>query len=95
MATSTQNSLFRNLTYNDEIKNLIVTSGGTIVFMKDNIIVASEISEAQYRDLLNNPYISKLDILPLKRYGNEGIKYTEADPNVNNTVVSNVINNSL
>ena len=83
MTTSTQSSLFRNLTYNDEIKNAIVASGGTIVFMKDNIMVASEISEAQYRELLNNPYISKLDILPLKRYANEGVKFVQTDYNIN------------
>jgi len=79
MATSTQSSLFKNLSYVNEISNQIVTSGGTIVFTKDNIIVASEISEEQYRKLLESPYINKLDILPLKRYSNEGVVYTEAD----------------
>lgn len=72
-------SIINKSTYTDEIKEQITTSGGTIVFVKDNIIVASEISEAQYRELLNSPFISKVDILPLKRYANEGIKYTESD----------------
>ena len=92
MATSTENTLFKSLTYSDEIKNQIVLSGGTIVFIKDNIIVASEISEAQYRELLNHPYISKLDVLPLKRYKNEGIKYIESDVQsvISNTTVSNI-----
>lgn len=79
MAASTQSTLFRNSTYVNDIKELIILSGGTIVFVKDNIIVASEISEAQYRELLDNPYVDKLDVLPLKRYGNEGIKYTVND----------------
>jgi hypothetical protein len=56
--------------------------------MKDNIIVASEVSEAQYRELLNNPYVEKLDVLPLKRWKNEGIKYTQ------NESVSNAQNNA-
>jgi len=76
MASSTQSSLFGNLTYNSQISTLITASGGTIIFVKDNIIVASEISEAQYRDFLNNPYIDKVDVLPLKRYGNTGVQYT-------------------
>lgn len=88
MATSTQNALFTNLTYNNEVKEQITISGGTVIFMKDNIIVASEISEAQYRELLTNPYVEKLDVLPLKRWKNEGIKYTQ------NEIVSNVQNNT-
>jgi len=76
MASSTQSSLFKGLSYSNEIKNEIISSGGTIVFMRDNIIMASEVSEAEYRQLLNNPYISKIDVLPLKRYGNQGIQYT-------------------
>lgn len=69
MAISTQSNLFNNLTYNKEVISNITSSGGTIVFTKDNVIIASEISEAQYIELLKNPYISKIDILPLKRYG--------------------------
>jgi len=75
MATSSQSPVFTSLTYNNEIKEQILTSGGTIVFMRDNIIVASEISESQYRELLNDPHINKLEVLPLKRYGNEGVVY--------------------
>lgn len=63
-----QNQTKITLTYNDYIKNLISISGGTVVFMKDNMIVASEISEEQYRSLLKNPYIEKIDIIPMKRY---------------------------
>jgi hypothetical protein len=77
MATSTQSQLFRELTYSGDIKDQIVSSGGTIIFMRDNVIVASEISEAQYRELLNSSYIEKLDVLPLKRYGNVGVQYTQ------------------
>lgn len=79
MAISTQSQIFKKSTYVDDIKELIISSGGTIIFIKDNVIVASELSEAQYRELLDNPYIDKLDVLPLKRYGNEGIKYTVND----------------
>ena len=77
MATSTQSQVFRSLTYSDDIKNQIINSGGTIVFMRDNVIMATEISEAQYREFLNSPYIEKLDVLPLKRYGNVGTQYTQ------------------
>jgi hypothetical protein len=78
-----QRLLFRNLTYVDSLKQQITNSGGTIVFMKDNIIVASEISEAQYRQLLNNPYIEKLDVLPLKRYANDGVKFEKNEIDIN------------
>ena len=77
MATSTQSQVFRDLTYRNNIKDQIINSGGTIVFMRDNVIMASEISEAEYRELLNSPYIEKLDVLPLKRYGDVGIQYTQ------------------
>ena len=77
MATSTQSQVFRDLTYSNNIKDQIINSGGTIVFMRDNVIMASEISEAEYRELLNSPYIEKLDVLPLKRYGDVGIQYTQ------------------
>jgi len=77
MATSTQSQVFKDLTYSSDIKEQIVTSGGTIIFMRDNVIMASEISEAQYRELLLSPYVEKLDVLPLKRYGNVGVQYTQ------------------
>lgn len=76
MAISTQNTIFTDLTYTNEIKEQIVLSGGTIIFIKDNVIMASEISEAEYSELLNNPYIDKLDVLPLKRYGYDNNIYT-------------------
>lgn len=75
MTTSTQSTFFTDLTYTNEIKEQIVLSGGTIIFIKDNVIMASEISEAEYRELLNNPYIDKLDVLPLKRYGYNSTTY--------------------
>ena len=75
--------LFTNLTYNGEITNQIVRSGGTIVFTKDNMIVASEVSQAEYIELLNSPYVEKIDVLPLKRYANEGIAFTEIPINTN------------
>lgn len=79
MAASTQSTLFNNLTYNEDIINNITVGGGNIVFTKDNVIIASEISEMQYRELLKSPYISKIDVLPLKRYGYNYINYQEVD----------------
>ena len=79
MATSTQSNLFNNLTYNNDITNNITASGGTIIFIKDNVIIASEISEMQYRELLQNTNISKIDVLPLKRYGYDFNTYIESD----------------
>lgn len=73
------NSIFTNLTYTDDIKNQIVSSGGTIIFIKDNVLVASEVSESQYRELLNSPYVDKIDVLPLKRYANTGVQYIQTD----------------
>lgn len=78
MATSTQSSVFRGLTYSNDIKEQIINSGGTIVFMKDNVIMATEISESQYRELLNSPYVEKMDVLPLKRYGDVGTQYNQS-----------------
>jgi hypothetical protein len=93
MATSTNKAVFTNLTYNDTIKNEISKSGGTIVFVKDNIIVASEVSEATYRTLLSQVglYIDKIDILPLKRYANEGVKIA---PSESNSILPNTNINS-
>lgn len=86
MATSTQSQVFRSLTYSNDIKEQIVSSGGTIIFMRDNVIMASEISEAQYRELLISPYIEKLSVLPLKRYGDVGIQYTQNIQNSGSTI---------
>ena len=55
--------------YNNEIKSLITNSGGTVIFVHDNMIIASEISEEQYRNFLVNPYIDKIDIVSMKSYG--------------------------
>lgn len=55
-------------TYNDIIKDEITNSGGTIIFVRDNLIIASEITEAEYRSLSNSPYIDRIDVVPLKRY---------------------------
>ena len=80
---TTQRAVYQNLTYNDDIKTQIINSGGTVIFTRENIILASEISEKQYRELLNNPYIDKIDVLPLKRYANEGVKYQKSVINTN------------
>lgn len=57
-------------TFNPEISKLITIEGGSVVYQAGNIIVASEISEELYRELLKSPYIERLEVLPLKRYGN-------------------------
>lgn len=92
MATSRTRSVFTQMSYVNDIKQQIINSGGTIIFTKDNVIMASEISEAQYRELLKSPYIDKMDVLPLKRYKNEGIKYEKNEINQNLTSLKN--NNS-
>ncbi len=75
--------IFTQMTYVNEIKENIINSGGTVIFTNDNIIMASEISESQYRELLKSPYIDKMDVLPLKRYKNEGVKYEIDQKNQN------------
>ena len=57
-------------TFNPEISNLIKNEGGAVVFSSGNIIVASEISEELYIELLKSPYVDSLEVLPLKRYSN-------------------------
>lgn len=91
MATSITRPVFKKLTYVDSIKEQITNSGGTIIYIKDNIIMASEISEAQYRELLKNPYIDKMDVLPLKRYKNEGKKYIQSEINANLKEINTLI----
>jgi hypothetical protein len=79
MTISSQSSILKKLSYTDEIKNEIINSGGTILLIKDNVLIASEVSESQYLELLKNPNIIKMDVLPLKRYVDEGIKYIEGN----------------
>ena len=55
-------------TFNPEISNLINNEGGTVIYSSGNILIASEISEELYRELLKSPYIITLEVLPLKRY---------------------------
>ena len=77
MSTSAQNIMISDLTYVSTLKDSIIKSGGTVVFIRDNVMLATEISEAQYRDLLNNPYVDKIDVLPIKRYGTNTLPYQE------------------
>ena len=88
MTQLTQTVLFSDLTYVGPLKDSIIKSGGTVVFVRDNVILATEISEAQYRELLNSPYIQKMDILPIKRYGENLITYQETTTVDTNTTVS-------
>jgi len=58
------------LRYNSEIEENITQNGGTILYSYNNIIVASEISDESYSDLMKNNNIDFLQDLPLKKYGN-------------------------
>ena len=73
------NNNFNKISYNNEIVEIVSTSGGTIILNRDNVIVASEVSEILYRELLENPNIYKIDVLPLKRYMDEGAKYIKKE----------------
>jgi hypothetical protein len=77
MAISKNKTIVSDLTYVTPLKESILKSGGTVVFVRDNLILATEISEEQYRDLLNNPYVDKIDVLPIKRYGDNISPYQE------------------
>ena len=69
MATSNTESVMAS-TFNPEISNLIKNEGGSVVYQSGNIIVASEVSQELFRELLKSPYIESLEALPLKRYSN-------------------------
>jgi len=58
----------KSINFNSSVKSEIINSGGTVIFTKDNMIIASEVSEALYREMLKNPYIEKVDVISLKRY---------------------------
>lgn len=57
------------LMYNSEIEKTITLNGGTVLYSYNNIIMASEISDEFYAELLKNPYIDYIQELPLKKYG--------------------------
>lgn len=61
------------LRYNSEVKDDITQNGGTILYSYNNIIVASEISEESYSNLMKNDNIDFLQDLPLKKYGDVDI----------------------
>jgi len=58
-----------SLSYNSSIENIINTQGGTVLYSYDNIIIASEITDAFYNELYKNPYIEYIESVPLKKYG--------------------------
>jgi len=71
MAANTSNQQTQStivLTYNQEIERDIKMAGGTVLYSNNNIIIGSEISEEVYRNLLKNPYVDSMYILPLKKY---------------------------
>lgn len=62
------------LTYNASIENEIKNYGGAVLYKNDNIIIASNISEDFYKELLKNPNIDYIESLPLRKYGgNENV----------------------
>jgi hypothetical protein len=76
--------------YVNEIKIQLARSGSTVVFTKDNVIIATEVSEAQYRELLNNSYIEKMDVLSLKRYYDTGSQNIQVASNVPSDNTQNI-----
>lgn len=54
---------------NSEIEYNVRQHNGTIVYSFNNIIIASEVSEALYNELLKDPYVQYIQDLPLKKYG--------------------------
>jgi hypothetical protein len=82
--------------YVNEIRNQLTRSGSTVVFDKDNVIIATEVSEAQYRELLKSSYIEKMDVLSLKRYygtGKESVQVVANIPSDNTQNVTGDISN--
>lgn len=57
------------LRFNSEVEYNIRQHNGTIVYSFNNIIIASEISDTLYSELLKDPYIEYIQDLPLKKYG--------------------------
>jgi hypothetical protein len=86
MAISETSNIIKRLSYSEDISKQLILSGGTIIMIRDNVILATEVSEEQFRWLLDNPFIEKMDLLPLKRWRDEGIRYTdvESDENLKN-----------
>ena len=56
------------LTYRHEVEALINQHQGIVVYSKDDVIIASDISDSFYNELLKRPYIQIMNTLPLKRY---------------------------
>jgi hypothetical protein len=57
------------LNYNSEIKNDIVSNGGSVIYSYNNIILATEISDELYAELKKSSYIDYIEEVPLKKYG--------------------------
>lgn len=57
------------LRFNIEVENTIKQNSGTIVYSFNNIIIASEINDSLFKELLKSPYIDYIQDLPLKSYG--------------------------
>ncbi len=55
-------------TYNPEISNIVKREGGSVIYSSGNILVVSEVSQELYIELLKNPHIDSLEVLPLKKY---------------------------
>ena len=64
------------LTYNNEVATLIRQNSGTVIYSKEDIIIASEISDSLYNSLLKSPYVQAITVLPLKRYTGQGATST-------------------
>jgi hypothetical protein len=66
---NTSNISIEDLTYSSSIEDSISQNGGTVIYSYNNIIIASEISEAFYNELQKNPNIDYIESVALKQYG--------------------------
>jgi len=85
------------LSYNSSIESIINLQGGTILYSYDNMIIASEITDSFYSELIKNPNIEYIDSLPLKKYGDinyDLINQIKIDTGNSSNLSSNPITNS-
>jgi hypothetical protein len=55
--------------FNAAIEKEVKQHGGSVLYSYNNIIIASEISDALYVELNKNPFIEYIEEIPLKKYG--------------------------
>jgi hypothetical protein len=78
------------LKYNSSIIESIGNNNGKIVYSYDNIIIATEINDMLYNELLKNPYIDFIETLPLKQYGGIDINLVGQTSSIDFSNISNL-----